>query len=92
MPRPDLEALNVAYRRIPLLSIGKDIFCDTRLILRKLESLFPSGALGAEDPDQKAIQKLLERYTGDAGIFVSAAALIPVLAPPMQVFKSFGLP
>lgn len=77
MPRPTLEALNVAYRRTPTLSIGKDVYCDTRLILRKLESRFPEGAIGASEPDQRAIERLLERYTGDSGIFTRAAGLIP---------------
>jgi glutathione S-transferase len=76
--------LNVAYRRIPLLSIGKDVYCDTRLILRKLEGRYPVGKLGSSDPDQRAIERLLERYTGDAGIFTRAASLLPaaVFADP----------
>jgi glutathione S-transferase len=77
LPRPDLEALNVNYRRIPVLSIGRDVYCDSRLILRKLEQLFPEGAIGASDPDQRAIERLLERWTTDAGIFSRAVALIP---------------
>ncbi|KIW04673.1 uncharacterized protein PV09_04409 [Verruconis gallopava] len=77
LPRPTLEALNVSYRRIPLLSIGKDVYCDTRLILRKLELRFPDGRLGTSDPDHRAIERLLERYTGDAGIVTRAASLIP---------------
>jgi glutathione S-transferase len=62
------------------LSIGKDVYCDTRLILRKLESRFPDGALGSSDQDHRAIERLLERYTGDAGIFARAASLIPPAA------------
>jgi glutathione S-transferase len=53
------------------------VYCDTRLILRKLEARFPENKLGSSDPDQRVIERLLERYTGDAGIFVRAAALIP---------------
>lgn len=41
MPRPDLTALGVGYRRIPVVAIGRDIYHDTRLVLRKLEVLFP---------------------------------------------------
>jgi glutathione S-transferase len=59
------------------MSIGKDVYCDTRIILRKLESRFPDGAIGSSDPDHRAIERLLERYTGDAGIFTRAASLIP---------------
>jgi len=84
MPRPDLEALNVNYRRIPLLSIGKDIYLDTRLILRKLETLFPDGALGGSDGEQRALQRLLERWTGDAGVFFRATQLLPSNLPNMK--------
>lgn len=53
LPREDIDALGVKYRRIPIMSIGRDIYCDTRLILQKLEEKFPNGALGASQPDQK---------------------------------------
>jgi glutathione S-transferase len=36
-PKPDLTALTGGYRRAPVLQIGADIYCDTRLILRELE-------------------------------------------------------
>ena len=63
------------------MSIGRDIYCDTRLILQKLEEKFPSGALGASQPDQKAIEKLLESWTIDGGIFVRASQAIPAEMP-----------
>ena len=81
LPREDINALGVKYRRIPIMSIGRDIYCDTRLILQKLEEKFPSGALGASQPDQKAIEKLLESWTIDGGIFVRAAQTIPAEMP-----------
>lgn len=52
MPRPALEPLTGGYRKIPVLQVGADIYCDTRLIARELErrfpapSLFPSGSEG----------------------------------------------
>lgn len=66
------------------MSIGRDIYCDTRLILQKLEEKFPSGALGVVEPDQKALEKLLESYTIDSGIFVRATQTIPVEMPLMN--------
>ena len=33
LPRPDLEALGITYRRIPLLAVGKDVYCDSSLII-----------------------------------------------------------
>ena len=66
LPREDIDALGVKYRRIPIMSIGRDIYCDTRLILQKLEEKFPSGALGTSQPDQKAVEKLLESWTSES--------------------------
>ena len=45
------------------MSIGRDIYCDTRLILQKLEKKFPSSALGATEPDQKALVRLYSEVT-----------------------------
>ena len=79
-PRPDLAALGVRYRRIPVLSIGRDIYCDTLLILEKLEELYPSdekhGGLGATNGTELALEKLFEKWT-DVVVFKAAAAAIP---------------
>ena len=32
LPRKDLEELGITYRRIPVLAIGKDVYCDSSLI------------------------------------------------------------
>lgn len=84
LPREDINALGVKYRRIPIMSIGRDVYCDTRLILEKLEERFPDGALGASQPDQKAMEKLLESWTIDGGIFLRAAQMIPPGAPLLK--------
>lgn len=83
MPRPDLAALGVNYRRIPVMSIGADIYCDTRLQLRKLEEHFPDGALGATTPEHKAIERLLEKWAIE-GVFSRAAQLIPTETPMLS--------
>ncbi|KAL2043980.1 hypothetical protein N7G274_003500 [Stereocaulon virgatum] len=84
LPREDINALGVKYRRIPIMSIGRDIYCDTRLILQKLEEKFPHGALGASQPEQKAIEKLLESWTVDGGMFIRAAQTIPLEMPLLK--------
>ena len=63
------------------MSIGRDIYCDTRIILQKLEELFPTGAIGASQPEHKALQKLLEIWTMDGGVFNRASQLIPASMP-----------
>lgn len=65
------------YRRIPILAIGRDIYCDTRIILRKLEEFFPDKTLGSNDPDSRAIQKFLEIWAVESGLFNRASQLIP---------------
>jgi len=43
------------------MSIGRDIYCDTKLTLQKLEERVPNCALGAKKEDEKAIKRLLEK-------------------------------
>ena len=44
MPKPDLTPLTGGYRRIPVMQIGADIFCDSQVILAELERRAPSPA------------------------------------------------
>lgn len=78
-PRPNIAALGVNYRRIPILSLGRDIYCDSLLILQKLEEQYPSSSqhksISATDPKDRALEKLLEKWT-DVVVFKSAAAVI----------------
>lgn len=64
MPRPDVEALGVSYRRIPLVAIGRDVFCDTLLITEKLDELFPGDhPLAPKDTTGAGLEKLFEKWT-----------------------------
>ncbi|GJD60538.1 glutathione S-transferase family protein [Methylobacterium frigidaeris] len=44
-PRPLLDPLAGGYRRIPVLQVGADIYCDTHAILPALERLAPEPSL-----------------------------------------------
>ncbi|KAK7192040.1 hypothetical protein DPSP01_003907 [Paraphaeosphaeria sporulosa] len=77
MPRTDLEKLGVKYRRIPILAIGRDVYLDTRLILRTLEKKFPDGKLGSDKPEQQFIEKLLDKYMVEGPVFQQTAGLVP---------------
>lgn len=52
LPKPDLVPLTGGYRRTPVLQIGADVYCDTRLILKVLDGVapqrpvFPEAVLG----------------------------------------------
>lgn len=45
MPKGDLQALTGGYRRIPVLQIGADVYCDTALMAEKIESVAPSPSV-----------------------------------------------
>ncbi|HEX4873263.1 MAG TPA: glutathione S-transferase, partial [Sphingorhabdus sp.] len=52
MPKPNLTPLTGGYRRIPVMQIGADIYCDSALIVREIDrrfsepTLFPNGSRG----------------------------------------------
>jgi glutathione S-transferase len=75
MPRPDLAAIGVRYRRIPVLSIGRDLYCDSALILEKLEKLYPGSHMGGKTGADKALIKLLQKWT-DLDVFPRACESI----------------
>lgn len=85
MPRPVLSRLNVQYRRIPVLAIGRDIYCDSRAQIETLERLWTqSPKLGADpvtQPYERGVEKLMETFAFDGGLFLRTATLIPPDAP-----------
>lgn len=47
-PKPDLVALTGGYRKVPVLQVGADVFCDTRLIAAELDRRLPQPSIRAE--------------------------------------------
>ncbi|HUD53300.1 glutathione S-transferase family protein [Parvibaculum sp.] len=45
MPKPELVALTGGYRKIPVMQIGADIYCDSQIIIRELERRFPKPSV-----------------------------------------------
>lgn len=84
LPREQLQQLGIRYRRIPILAIGRDIYCDTRLIIEKLEQLFPDNRLSAPDPFTQGLEYLFETWANEGGPFARTAQLIPPTAPVMD--------
>ncbi|QDS77934.1 hypothetical protein FKW77_001204 [Venturia effusa] len=84
MPRPDLEALGINYRKIPILAIGKDIYIDTHLIIPKLESLYPDNVLGSSKPFEQGLEKIFESWVTDAGPFWKTAGCMPLSSPALN--------
>ena len=86
LPRPELsELLGVKYRRIPVLAIGNDVYCDTRLIASVLERRFPVSQgykpllpprAGGGKTDT-GLTKALVAYWSDSVIFSLMADSLP---------------
>ena len=45
MPKPDHVELTGGYRRVPVLQVGADIYCDTACIARELDRRLPQPPL-----------------------------------------------
>ena len=75
MPRPDLKALGVQYRRTPSIAIGRDLYVDTRLIIQRLEELFPATTQhpAFASPETEGLAKLLDKLTIDACFLYSCS-------------------
>ncbi|KII84631.1 hypothetical protein PLICRDRAFT_701789 [Plicaturopsis crispa FD-325 SS-3] len=84
-PRPQLQQLGVDYRRIPVVAIGADIWCDTAAIATALENAFPESAgYPSVYPPRKGggardtgVQKLIAGYWAEKPLFSLAAACLP---------------
>ncbi|MFT6490912.1 MAG: glutathione S-transferase [Parvibaculaceae bacterium] len=45
MPKPELTLLTGGYRKIPVLQIGADVYCDTQRIVAEIEKRYPTPSL-----------------------------------------------
>ncbi len=71
MPKPDLIPLTGGYRKIPVMQIGADVFCDSQIILRELERRYPTPTLA----QQKGAPYGLG-FWADRQVFQAAVAII----------------
>lgn len=74
-PKPDLTPLTGGYRRIPVLQIGADIYCDTACIARRLEQIQREPA--CFPPDQAGVAGIIQDWAD--------RRLAPQIIPPMVV-------
>lgn len=58
------------------MAIGKDIYIDSRLIISKLESLYPNSTLAVTNAEHAGLRRLFEHYS-DSALFNSAVKLMP---------------
>ncbi len=73
MPKPELVALTGGYRRIPVMQIGADIYCDSQLIVRELERRFPEPTLFPNGDHGLAYANAI---WSDRAVFQAAVAII----------------
>jgi glutathione S-transferase len=72
-PKPALTALTGGYRRIPVLQIGADIYCDTRRILAELDRRFPEPRLAPPGTGGEA--EMIAAWA-DRALFADALGLV----------------
>ena len=81
-PKPALTPLTGGYRRIPVLQVGADIYCDTPLIARRIEALYPEPTVIPRE--QAGVVALLEDWA-DHRLFMQSV-------PPVVVDLIDALP
>ncbi|KAI5362296.1 Putative glutathione S-transferase, Thioredoxin-like superfamily [Septoria linicola] len=86
LPRPDMEALGVKYRRSPVMAIGRSIYVDTRITISKLEELFPASSEhpGLSTPETAGLAALLQKFAVDGSVFKKVVTQIPQNLPMLK--------
>jgi glutathione S-transferase len=95
MPKPDVVALTGGYRRTPFMQIGADIYCDSALMCRVIDRLWPEPTLY---PEAAAGLADLVAQWADTTLFWAAipytmqpAGLAHMFAKlPPEAVKAFG--
>src|SRR5262249_8128582 len=73
MPKPDLIPLTGGYRKIPVLQIGADVYCDTQLIARVVEQRHPTPTMY---PDGSEATCHAWNLWADPCLFLPAVAVV----------------
>jgi glutathione S-transferase len=71
LPKPDHFELTGGYRRVPVLQIGADVYCDTHLITRVLDQIQPSPPLSP--PGLETVELAVSRWAETSFMMVILA-------------------
>ncbi|KAF8634285.1 hypothetical protein AX17_004240 [Amanita inopinata Kibby_2008] len=100
LPRPEVtDLLGITYRRMPLLAIGNDVYCDTSLIVPVLERRFPAAAgYGTLFPknkhtghDDSVLVRLFAQYYAETSFVPLSIGVRPWETFPAAVVKDRSL-
>jgi glutathione S-transferase len=75
MPKPDHVELTGGYRRVPVLQIGADVYCDTHCIARALDRHFPDPPLVPRG--QETVDHAFSRWA-ETTFMLAVHALFPL--------------
>jgi glutathione S-transferase len=75
MPKPDHVELTGGYRRVPVLQIGADVYCDTHCIARALDRLYPDPPLSPRG--QETVEHAFSRWA-ETTFMLAVHALFPL--------------
>lgn len=86
-PRPALDPLAGGYRRIPVMQIGADIFCDTKLIAEEVAAISGDASLRPKsvDPSLAAFVEFAE-----TDVFFSVVNSVPPKKVLTTLLKTAG--
>lgn len=84
LPKPDVVALTGGYRRTPFLQVGADIYCDTALMCRVIDTMAPQPPL--YPVAAAGLQHVLAQWA-DSALFWAA---IPYTMQPAGAAHLFG--
>ncbi len=77
MPKPDLTALTGGYRRVPVMQIGADIYCDTRMILDEIDRRYPLHPLNLSG--HEGLSQMVSAWTDRVWFPVSVAVIFAAI-------------
>ncbi len=73
MPKPELTPLTGGYRKIPVMQIGADVYCDSQCIIREIESRHPAPSIF---PDGNVATAWATAFWADRVFFQATVAVI----------------
>jgi len=95
LPKPDVMALTGGYRRTPFMQIGADIYCDTTLMCKVIETLNPEPPL--YPASTSGVAEIIAQWADTTLFWIAVpytmqpAGIAHIMAgAPPEALKAFG--